>query len=535
MAEFNEGEKDMILLGVLASTPMTEGDVDSLIPSRKSTRKQQRTTYLIDSKAVCRQTFKFMYGISQNKLTALLKHYRVNGVTPRLKKNWGGRQYNTNAFTADDVERVVQFLRSFAEDHALVLPGRVPGFKRSDVKILPSSQTKASIWRHYRQVAVARGYRAAGKSSFYKLWQQYTPFIVVGRPMTDLCWQCKQNNERIRRTANLPEEEKMEVLSDQLEHLRIVENERRHYNDMVAESKVTAAAEGITTLEKNAPNDRDITFHYSFDFAQQVHIPSSPLQPGPIYFLVPRKCGIFGVCAEGLPQQINYLIDEGMSSSKGSNMVISLLHHFLENFGVGERRMELHCDNCSGQNKNKFLMWYLAWRVMRNLHSEITVNFMPAGHTKFAPDWCFGLLKRRFKLSEVHCLNDFCHVVNTSTQKGINRSQLVGTEAGEVKVPVYDWHAFFDGWFQPLKGIKSNYHFRFTPAAPGKVYMKKRLEDAEQLVSLAYDPAVVAERLTNLPAPVPPPGLPLARKQYLYQQIRPFVKPCAQDIVCPRP
>ncbi|KAK7109364.1 hypothetical protein V1264_013414 [Littorina saxatilis] len=58
MAEFNEGEKDMILLGVLASTPMTEGDVDRLIPSRKSTRKQKRTAYLIDSKAVCRQMFK---------------------------------------------------------------------------------------------------------------------------------------------------------------------------------------------------------------------------------------------------------------------------------------------------------------------------------------------------------------------------------------------------------------------------------------------------------------------------------------------
>ena len=46
---------------------------------------------------------------------------------------------------------------------------------------------------------------------------------------------------------------------------------------------------------------------------------------------------IFGVCGEGLPQQINYLIDEGMSSGKGSNMVISHLHNFLENYGLGEK------------------------------------------------------------------------------------------------------------------------------------------------------------------------------------------------------
>ena len=36
--------------------------------------------------------------------------------------------------------------------------------------------------------------------------------------------------------------------------------------------------------------------HYSFDFAQQVHYPHNPLQPGPIYFKTPRKCAVFGVC-----------------------------------------------------------------------------------------------------------------------------------------------------------------------------------------------------------------------------------------------
>ena len=198
--------------------------------------------------------------------------------------------------------------------------------------------------------------------------------------MADLCWQCKENNERICRTANLPEEEKMQVLGEQLDHLRTVEEERKHYNQLVKEAKTAAAAAGITSPSRHTPNSLPMTCHYSFDFAQQVHLPSSPLQPGPIYFLVPRNCGIFGVCAEGFPQ-INYLIDEGMSSSKGLNMVISFLHHFLENYGVGKQKMELHCDNCSGQNKNKFVMWYLAWRILQKLHTDIAVSFIPAGHT----------------------------------------------------------------------------------------------------------------------------------------------------------
>ena len=109
--------------------------------------------------------------------------------------------------------------------------------------------------------------------------------------------------------------------------------------------------------------------HYSFDYAQQVHFPSDPMQPGPMYFLCPRKCGLFGVTCEGVPQQVIYLIDEGMCISKGVNSVISFLDHFFANHGIGEKKVYLHCNNCSGENKNNYLLWYLAWRV--NCHALI--------------------------------------------------------------------------------------------------------------------------------------------------------------------
>ena len=49
--------------------------------------------------------------------------------------------------------------------------------------------------------------------------------------------------------------------------------------------------------------------HFGWDFAQQVHYPSNPEQPGPIYFKTPRKCAVFGVCNDGGNIQYNYLID----------------------------------------------------------------------------------------------------------------------------------------------------------------------------------------------------------------------------------
>ena len=71
----------------------------------------------------------------------------------------------------------------------------------------------------------------------------------------------------------------------------------------------------------------DSTVHYSFDFAQQVHtctcIPGNPLQPGPIYFETPRKCGIFGIMCKAVPRQLNYLIDEASDVGKGANTSVS--------------------------------------------------------------------------------------------------------------------------------------------------------------------------------------------------------------------
>ena len=93
-----------------------------------------------------------------------------------------------------------------------------------------------------------------------------------------------------------------------------------------------------------------IMAHYSFDFAQQVHYPSNPLQPGLIYFLTPRKAAIFGVCCEAIPRQVNFVIDEASDTGKGANTVVSMLDFFFSHYGLGETTVSLHADNCSGQN-----------------------------------------------------------------------------------------------------------------------------------------------------------------------------------------
>ena len=355
------------------------------------------------------------------------------------------------------------------------------------------------------------------------------PNIVITKPRTDICWECHQNNTAIYRSSNLPECVKSAKLKKQEQHLSIVEAERELYRSMVADCKTAVSG---CVLGQSVPCSRQGAIHYSFDFSQQIHIPYDPLQPGPMYFLVPRKCGIFGICCEGIPQQVNFLIDEAHCCSKGSNAVISYLDFFFSHYGLGETSVHLHCDNCSGQNKNRFMLWYLLWRCYRGLHEEITLNFLVTGHTKFAPDWCFGLFKQAFRRSRVSCLDDVAAVVRNSTTSGVNIPQLIGSESGETIVLCRNWQQFLERFFRPLLKIKSYHHFRFNAHEPGVVFAKEFNDSPEVRVDLRLGIVTFG---ADLPDVIPAPGLDYKRQWYLFNQIRDFCDERCKDIVCPKP
>ena len=47
-----------------------------------------------------------------------------------------------HGLTPADVTRAIQFIGHYAEDHGILLPGRIPGYKRCDLQLLPSTVQK---------------------------------------------------------------------------------------------------------------------------------------------------------------------------------------------------------------------------------------------------------------------------------------------------------------------------------------------------------------------------------------------------------
>ena len=361
------------------------------------------------------------------------------------------------------------------------------------------------------------------------------------KTMTDLCWTCHQNSTAILRAANCSDANKSSTIKDAEEHLRIVQVERSFYKstcDACRESvRAFFSVDGEfqpPSLSSNiTPNSNDIRVHYSFDYAQQVHYPSDPLQPGPIYFLTPRKCTVFGVSCEALPRQVNFLTDEAGECGKGANNVISRLHYFLETHGLGEKEVFLHADNCTGQNKNNCMVQYLAWRTLTNRHTSITLSFLVVGHTKFAPDWCFGLFKRHYRRTKVGSLRSIAQVVNDSAE--CNFSQLVCDEEGHTIVPTYDWTDFFAPHLKKIIGIKKYHHFRYDSSKPGVVYVKEHVDTPELEIELMKATPCWSPDPQVLPSIISPKGLSAKRQWYLHDCIRPFCPDGDKDTTCPLP
>jgi len=224
-----------------------------------------------------------------------------------------------------------------------------------------------------------------------------------------------------------------------------------------------------------------------------------------------------------------------MNAGKGANTVVSLLHHYLENKTSVGQHLQLHADNAAGQNKNNIVIHYLAWRVLTGRNPTIKISFMIAGHTKFAPDRFFGLVKKAYQRTSVSTLLDIEQVVSKSSTGGHNIPQsTVDICTGERCVIWYNWSEHLCKFFRPLPGILKYHHIRFDISAPGMCFAKEYADTDEVTYKLALDGEL--PDTCQMPVPITPPGMSSERQLYLYEKIREFCSSDeAADLTCPKP
>lgn len=537
LSELESSELDLAILAQLHAG-MNTGELHTNTRGSARPAIRQRVTfqYAFKGQPICREMFLFLHRISRTRLYNLVKHLSTNGVTPRTHGNKGKRP--KHAMKYDEITRVVDFIKCYADTHAVPLPGRLPKHQDYRVMKLPSDVSKATVYRDYVTASEALRDREESRiisyRQFCRLWQELVPFVITMNPSSDLCIVCQENVAAIIRSANLPEDVKSEKHKSAEKHLTTAKEERKTYNDKKEISKVNW--EGLPQEHRGHGNfhcNLPISMLYSFDYAQLVHFPSNPLQPGPAYFKTARKCEIFGVCCEGSRIQVNYLIDEGESIGKGANSIISYLHHYLETHGVGEQHLQLQADNCVGQNKNNPMIQYLVWRCFTERSVSCSIHFMLVGHTRFSPDQYFGMIKRKYRKTRVSSISQLSKVVLESTQTCANRVQLAFDKERGCRVPCYDWKSFLSFQFKNIPSITKYHHFKVSQEKLGIVELHEFAHSSMETVDI-QKPGISID-LQKMPEVIPPPGIPIERQKYLYDQIRMFCEPEYADITCPQP
>ena len=82
----------------------------------------------------------FLHGVGKFKIQAIKEHFLENGISTRKHGNTGKQPKHSLGFKR--ILGILQFIQNYSEQHAIILPGRIPGFNCDDVKVLPSSDTE---------------------------------------------------------------------------------------------------------------------------------------------------------------------------------------------------------------------------------------------------------------------------------------------------------------------------------------------------------------------------------------------------------
>ena len=132
-------ELDLALLGCISCTIITD---EYIRDGRHKPAKRRWTSlsFIHHSHEVCKNTFCFMYGVGRRRIMTLKDSYLANGLETRIHGN--RKRLPHNHVTHTEITNMVRFLENYAEENAILLPGRVPNYKKDNIKLLPSSRSK---------------------------------------------------------------------------------------------------------------------------------------------------------------------------------------------------------------------------------------------------------------------------------------------------------------------------------------------------------------------------------------------------------
>lgn len=134
---------DLAVLGQIKGMCRTSNQIKTGRGTVNNERERLRMSYTLGGGYVCENLFLLTNVVTKKGLKRLLKHFKQYGMTPCVHKNL--RRTPKKTCSKETLDKIVMFIRNYAEESALFMPGRLANH-RTIVKLLPSSDTKVMIY-----------------------------------------------------------------------------------------------------------------------------------------------------------------------------------------------------------------------------------------------------------------------------------------------------------------------------------------------------------------------------------------------------
>ena len=132
---------------------------------------------------------------------------------------------------------------------------------------------------------------------------------------------------------------------------------------------------------------------YHFDFMK--NLPTPKLTVGEQFYKRLLWTYLFGICSASTDIMTAFMWHE-LQARRGANDVISCHARFVLQIPQGRTgaKWRWWSDNCPGQNKHNYLMWFLQELIRRKIYLRIDYKCLIPGHTYGPTDRNFALIEK---------------------------------------------------------------------------------------------------------------------------------------------
>lgn len=350
-------------------------------PTRKSfSRVYTLTDHKGNHVTVCKTMFLNTLSISKKVVDTALK--KIRGDVSEIKDMRGSSKSNRKiprAVTDSVIEHINMFQR--IESH----------YARNDSKreYLDANLSLSQMHRLYTEWKKENNKQKASKHHYSDIFS--TEFnIAFFKPKKDQCDVC----EKFKNSA---ESEKPSL--------------EREYN-LHIENKNKSRLEKKKDTQY-ATEHRETTSLICFDFEKVLTTPKSEFSC--LYYK--RKLSVYNFTIYDIVRHKAYCYVWSENEAKrGSNEVAScLLHYFEMMVSHGVDTFLLYSDNCSGQNRNKYVFSMYTYAFSK-FNIDIKHTFLVVGHTQNEGDNVHAQIERHTKMRKIYSPSEWCDMIASSKE-----------------------------------------------------------------------------------------------------------------------